>query len=206
MAAKKKRTTNSKTREEILERSILLFAKSGYNGVSMRDVAAAVRVTPAAIYYHFTGKEQLYLDTLRHALKEKASALNAALDGEEKPPWARLEAFVGALAQVLTQEKDFQRLLQWVLLDRNDKRLHKLGNTVLKDSFVAVYGLAEKLGNGLDPHLLAMSIISLVVFPFEAGHARRFLPGFKPQHDDPGVLARHVIALLRHGLSRRGRH
>jgi AcrR family transcriptional regulator len=115
MAAKKKRTTNSKTREEILERSILLFAKSGYNGVSMRDVAAAVRVTPAAIYYHFSGKEQLYLDTLRHALKEKASALNAALDGEEKPPWARLEAFVGALAQVLTQEKDFQRLLQWML-------------------------------------------------------------------------------------------
>jgi len=198
-------TKNSKTREEILERSIVLFAKSGYDGVSMRDVAAAVRVTPAAIYYHFSGKEQLYLDTLRHALKEKAGALKAALDGGKKP-WVRLEAFVGALAQVLAQEKDFQRLIQWSLLDRDDRRLKKLGNTGLGELYVGVHDLAGKLGKDCDPHLLAISIVSLVVFPFESRQASRFMPGFKPGHDDPGVLTRHVVALLRHGLSRRSRH
>jgi AcrR family transcriptional regulator len=133
MAARKKGTPKSETRAEILEQSILLFAKSGYDGVSMRDVAAAVGVTPAAIYYHFSDKEQLYLDTLEHALKEKAGGLYAALDGKEKRPWARLEAFVGALTEVLTQEKDFQRLLQWVFLDRDDQRLQKLGNKIFKD-------------------------------------------------------------------------
>jgi AcrR family transcriptional regulator len=42
------------TREEILGLSVPLFATRGFDGVSMRDIAAAVGVTPAALYYHFS--------------------------------------------------------------------------------------------------------------------------------------------------------
>jgi TetR/AcrR family transcriptional regulator len=191
-------------RDQILKRASVLFAKSGYDGVSMRDVAKAARITPAAIYYHFSGKEELYIETLRQVLKEKTGSLQATLDDEERQPWARLEAYISALARVLTREKDFQRLLQWVLLDRDDRRLQRLGHSVFGELFAAVYGLAGELGTGRDPHLVAISIIGLVLFPVEAGHARRFLSGFKRRHNDAGVLARHVVALLRHGLAHPG--
>ena len=37
------------TRKEILGLSVPLFATVGFDGVSMRDIAAAVGVTPAAL-------------------------------------------------------------------------------------------------------------------------------------------------------------
>lgn len=47
-------------RDKILDASLPLFAAAGFQGVSMRDVASAVGSTPAALYYHFPDKEQLY--------------------------------------------------------------------------------------------------------------------------------------------------
>ena len=69
------------TREEILELSVPLFATTGFDGVSMRDIAAAVGVTPAALYHHFSDKEQLYLNAVGHAFEEKVGPLKSLLDG-----------------------------------------------------------------------------------------------------------------------------
>jgi AcrR family transcriptional regulator len=186
-------------REAILERAIPLFARTGHDGVSMRDVATAVGVTPAALYHHFSDKEQLYLDALGQAFREKAGVLKAALDGAG-PPWTRLESFVAAFAQLLAKEKDFQRLMQWALLDSDEQRLHKLADNVFREWFVAIHKLAGELGQGYDAHLLAVTIIGLIVFPFEAGNVHRFLPGYRSRHENPTLVAEHVMRLLRHGL------
>lgn len=188
-----------KTREEILDQSIPLFAASGYDGVSMREVANAVGVTPSALYYHFPDKEQLYLDAVAHAFKDKVASLKAALGGEGKAS-ERLKAFIFRFAKILATEKDFHRLLQWVLLDGGGQRLHKLVDRVFQEWFVAVRDLSGKLGSSHDPHLLAISIIGLVAFPFETRLARHFLPDYQPQYENPDVLAQHAVDLLRHGI------
>ncbi len=46
-------------RPEIVRAAITLFAEQGINGTSMRDIAQAAGVREAAIYRHFTGKEEL---------------------------------------------------------------------------------------------------------------------------------------------------
>ena len=194
-----------KTREEILELSAPLFAKYGYDGVSMRDVAAAVGLTPAALYYHFSDKEHLYLDVVAHEFAEKAAALKGMLGGPGSP-WAQIEEFVAGLARLLAADKNFLRLMQWVLLDSDEARQHKLAEHVFKDLFAAVHDLAAKLGSRHDAHLLAISIIALVFFPFQAGTTRRFMPGHRARQDEPAVLARHVIDLLRTGLRQPGKH
>ena len=81
------------THEEILGLSVPLFATFGFDGVSMRDIAVAVGVAPAALYYHFSDKEQLYLDAVGYAFDEKIGPLKSTLEGDGKP-WDRLEAFV----------------------------------------------------------------------------------------------------------------
>src|SRR5438270_13597594 len=49
------------TRRQILTKAADLFLAKGYRGVSMKELAEAVRVTPAALYYHFPkGKEELF--------------------------------------------------------------------------------------------------------------------------------------------------
>ena len=47
-----------------------LFARYGYDGVSIGDIAAITKLSKGALYWHYAGKEALYLDCLRrlHAL------------------------------------------------------------------------------------------------------------------------------------------
>jgi AcrR family transcriptional regulator len=191
--------TKRKTREEILELSVPLFARCGYDGVSMRNIAAAMGLTPAALYYHFTDKEHLYLDVVVHACRERSAELKGILDGLGSP-WARLEEYVAGLARLNATDKDFLRLMQWVMLDSNETRQHKLAEHVFRGQFVAVYNLAAELDSRHDAHMLAVLIIGLVFFHFQAGTTRQFMPGHRPRQDNPAVLAQHVIGLLRNSL------
>lgn len=186
-------------REGILELSVHLFAKAGFDGVSMRDIAKAVGVTPAALYHHFSDKDQLYLDAVDFAYKKNMTVLNAALGGDAAP-WIRLESFVVAFTQLLSAEKDFQRLLQWVILDTDEQRTQRLTDNVFRDMLVDLYKLVSELGEGYDPHLLTVSIMSLILLPFASGKASRHLPGYQPNNENPVILAKHIVSLLRNGI------
>lgn len=47
------------TKQEILSMSRRLFTEHGYNGVSMRDIAAALSISVGNLTYHFKKKEEL---------------------------------------------------------------------------------------------------------------------------------------------------
>jgi AcrR family transcriptional regulator len=47
------------TKEKIFEAAIDLFAERGYDGVSIRDIAAAVGVKESAIYRHYGSKDEI---------------------------------------------------------------------------------------------------------------------------------------------------
>jgi AcrR family transcriptional regulator len=52
---------DQETRRQILTKAAELFLVKGYKGVSMKEIAEAVEVTSAALYYHFPkGKEDLF--------------------------------------------------------------------------------------------------------------------------------------------------
>jgi AcrR family transcriptional regulator len=52
---------DQRTRRQILTVAKDLFFAKGYKGVSMREIADAVQVTQAGLYYHFPkGKEELF--------------------------------------------------------------------------------------------------------------------------------------------------
>jgi AcrR family transcriptional regulator len=51
-------------RERIIEAATFLFVSRGYYGISMREIAEAVGVSKAGLYYHFRDKEALFLAIL----------------------------------------------------------------------------------------------------------------------------------------------
>ncbi len=57
------------TRERILKAAERLFAERGYDATSVRAIVAKARVNQAAINYHFAGKDGLYREVLRAALR-----------------------------------------------------------------------------------------------------------------------------------------
>ena len=53
-------TVKSNTKERILLASASLFARDGYFGVSVKDIANAVGIKPASLYNHYESKEALW--------------------------------------------------------------------------------------------------------------------------------------------------
>jgi AcrR family transcriptional regulator len=58
------------TLKTIQNRAFELFGRHGYEGVSIGDIAVASGLSKGAMYWHFAGKEQLFLECLRrlHAI------------------------------------------------------------------------------------------------------------------------------------------
>jgi len=56
-----------RTRSEIIEIATREFAKHGYAGARVDDMAERMRTTKRMIYYYFGSKEQLFIAVLEHA-------------------------------------------------------------------------------------------------------------------------------------------
>ena len=52
-------------RQEILDRTIEVFAEVGFEGASLRAVGEAIGVTHAALRRYFDTREELFLEVLR---------------------------------------------------------------------------------------------------------------------------------------------
>jgi len=55
-----------RTRQEIFDTAIALFARRGYDKVTVDDICAKVGVTKGAFYNHFKSKDQIILEELMH--------------------------------------------------------------------------------------------------------------------------------------------
>ena len=67
-------------RDEALQKSVTLFRKYGYDGVSISDLTRTIGITPTSLYAAFGNKENLYREAL--ALYRKRSSLpNLDQDG-----------------------------------------------------------------------------------------------------------------------------
>lgn len=192
---------SKQSKPDILRLAIPLFAEAGFNGVSMRKVADTVGVTPAALYHHFKDKDQLYLETMRYAFADKIVAVSALLKAPTDTTLSLLEVLIRWLAETLYAETDFRKLLQWVLLDADRQRTVTLVQTTFEELFSILQDLNEGYRRRFDPHLLSISLIGLVVYHFETSAVRKILPGYRPDHDQPDTLVRHLMQLLRPALS-----
>jgi len=96
----------SDLRTRILAEATRLFMMYGYNGISMREIAEAVGVSKAGLYYHFKDKEDLFLAILYESLgaMERITATARAAG-----PSARAQ--VGALVRALFAQPADQRAI-----------------------------------------------------------------------------------------------
>jgi AcrR family transcriptional regulator len=187
---------NKDTQENILKVASGLFASKGYSAVSMRDVAAAVGVTVANLYYHFTDKEELVRASLAHMFSERMSPLEGLLKQHASPD-DRLEAFVSWFVQVIFGEEPFTRLILRELLDGTEERLEYLAKTVFKEPFALLTNLIADCADTPDPVMTAASAASLVLGNYQLARVLPHLPGGRPEHSTIDTVTRHVLMVLR---------
>ena len=62
------RETIADPRQEILRTAARLFQEQGYDGTSMNDVAAALKLSKGGLYHHFQSKDEILFDLMSHAM------------------------------------------------------------------------------------------------------------------------------------------
>jgi len=115
--------------ERLLDAAEAIFAERGFDGTSIRELAAAARCNIAAVNYHFGGKENLYLELWRRYLismrETRLAAIQMAM--ERAPAEGALEnllrAFANAFVEPLIDHSRAQRFMKLMAREMLDQHL-----------------------------------------------------------------------------------
>ncbi|MFS2164738.1 TetR/AcrR family transcriptional regulator [Variovorax sp. Varisp62] len=91
--------------EQLTEIACRLFAKKGYEGTSLRDIADEAKITKAALYYHFPNKEALYERIVLESMQALVDSVREAMS-RGKSPLDKVRLFMESSADFLDRSRN----------------------------------------------------------------------------------------------------
>jgi AcrR family transcriptional regulator len=185
------RLTAPARREQILDVALVVFARAGFHGTSMNDVAEAAGVTKPVLYQHFDSKRELY----RALLDEVGARLLNAIS----------KATADATDGRTQTELGYRAYFRWVAEDHDAFRLLFGSGSRRDDEFnTAVREITEQAARAVAPLIdvdipedhrrtLAHALVGLA-----EGASRRLVE--RGDEFDPDVIAAEVSSLAWAGL------
>ena len=73
----------AQTREALLVAARAVFGREGFAGARLDDIAAEAGVTKGALYHHFDGKEDLFLELLEERCQARQEDIREVFKGDE---------------------------------------------------------------------------------------------------------------------------
>ena len=98
------------SREQVLDAAAVLFGRKGYDATSVREIGAAVGFSAAALYHHFSSKEEIFCATHEKGMARIAEAVEAAC-ASCSDPWDRLEAAAAAHCEALLMAEGYRTII-----------------------------------------------------------------------------------------------
>jgi len=136
--AKPHDTSQPDTRQRILAIAADLFARQGYTGTSIADIARELGTTTAALYYHFPSKSAI----LGGLLAGPLTGYTRLLDSLDAPDGATPEDLLGAIIDITADSRDLA-----LIFDRDpaalaivDAQLPRSSQTITAETVAAVAG------------------------------------------------------------------
>ena len=104
---------------KILEKAHDHFLAFGYGGTKLRNIAQDAGVTTGAVYHHFTGKDELFVEVcLRGFQIMKRRFQTAAKITEGRPPAERIVAFFDAYISFFFEDRGYYELIEQLQINR----------------------------------------------------------------------------------------
>ncbi len=198
------------SREKILEVAEAGFARRGFAGIGMREMAAAAGLGKSSLFHHFASKAELYVAVLERVIERIEAHVLPALSLDGDIP-ARLDAAVDALVDSLAEHPSTARLLLRTLVEDEQHGAQPDGLAAAEARVLALIGaFAALLRAGAEagalraaaPAHAVQALIGATVYHFASGEFGDTVLG-RPIFSAEAVAGyrRELKHLLRSGLA-----
>jgi AcrR family transcriptional regulator len=187
------RMSGKERREQLLDIGRTVFARKGFDGTSVEEIAERAGVSKPVVYEHFGGKEGLYAVVVDREVQRLLDRITDSLEGDH--PRVLLEQAAGALLDYVEKDTDGFRILV------RDSPVASSGGTfasMISDIATQVEHVlaGEFKSRGYDPKLAGLYSQALVGMVALTG--QWWLDARKPKRDE---VAAHLVNLAWNGLS-----
>ena len=174
--SKKTKEEAEKTRRRILASALALFSSRGYDRTTFNDIAARLKLTKGAIYWHFESKESVLIELVRLALEKFRRQIESVMpEGELSFPLVA-EMMVKNAAIVVGDPKAaaFFRLMKcqicWEKKSMSEVRADLLNNAAFgpKEAFREAIANDVRRGRvreGVDAEQISTVAVALIRCP-----------------------------------------
>ena len=191
----------SHSRTRVLDAAEKLFMERGYASVTMRDIANALGVKQAALYYHApNGKEQLYREVVTRHMTHQRDGLERAISSAP----TELDSQLAAITDWLVEQApvDLMRMVRSDAVQISDTYASELIQQVdqaMMQPIIKVIKAAQARGEvrRIVPEMVAGMLLALTNWAVYFDSTSRFSVSSK-------VMMRQVIELMLNGIIERG--
>src|SRR5688572_20835936 len=89
------RPSNTEERRAQIAAGLMrVMARHGYDGASVAQVAAAAKLTPGLVHYHFKNKREILLEALDQLMRRHRERLETKLAAVGADPLKQVHAFI----------------------------------------------------------------------------------------------------------------
>lgn len=168
------------TRENLLKAAIHVFAEKGYDGATVKDLAAAAGVNIALISYHFGGKEKLFRQCLENLGKDRLKAsvdlLKKASTKEEFQ--IRFKLWVHQFIEIHVEQPQVCQLI-CRQMQENFENLRDIFQNTFLQTFHTLFDYFKQgkkqgfISPHLDPYIVSVVVFGAIVHSAQTQHLQK---------------------------------
>lgn len=183
--------TKARTRRLLLDATARTFARKGFAGSSVEEIAEAAGYSIGAVYANFGSKEQMFIELMKSRVAEHVERAGQIMDGVENGTVDPTKELGRLLTRTADEDPDFAPLQAefWLYAVRNPEMMSALAEQLRGPHDL----LTEQMGRALDrvggrDEVPAESVATVVLALFQGlARQRRLDPATVP--DDLYVQA-----------------
>lgn len=187
----------------ILASARSVFAQKGYDGTSMREVAAAAGVNNAMIYYHFKDKRELYRAVLVDSFSVLERIWERDIFRQNVPVRDKIRVYIDELIRFHQSNEDLRRIIfrEFNVCNDNCRWIadHLFSNTFKRLAALLVEGAKNGEIRACDPGFAVPAIVGTVAHIFMVHPVAEHISG-KKQILATSTLGKFVTDLFFDGL------
>lgn len=162
--------SNSDKQAEIFAAALRLFQQKGYHGASMQDLADAVGMQKASLYYYFRSKEDLLVLVCERGTHAFTAELSEIVNSDLPPTEQLRRAIEGQLVALCNQLELFTVFLreQKFLSEHHKKRIRAEGkrHAQLLEN-ILIKGMETGEFRQVDPPVAALALVGMCNWLYE---------------------------------------